>query len=68
MKFTFIIAAIAAPLELGLTYISLRRFGFIGVAWSQVITSLVALILNFFFVQIAMNQNFTAKQSSQATE
>ena len=56
MKYTFIIAALSAPVELGLTYFSLQRFGFIGVAWSQVITALFALVLNILFVQIAIRE------------
>lgn len=61
MNFTFIIAALSTPLELGLTYFSLQRFGFIGVAWSQVITSLFILALSIIFVQIAMKQKFAIK-------
>ena len=63
MKFTFIIAALSTPVELGLTYFSLQRYGFIGVAWSQVITSLFILILNLIFVHIAMKQNFAKPQN-----
>ena len=64
MKFTFIIAALSTPVELGLTYFSLQRYGFMGVAWSQVITSLFILILNLIFVNVAMKQTFAADQTS----
>jgi O-antigen/teichoic acid export membrane protein len=69
MKYTFIIAALSAPLELALTYFSLQRYGFMGVAWSQVVTSLFVLILNILFVQIAIRKQMNISgQSADAQE
>lgn len=69
MKYTFIIAALSAPLELALTFFSLQRYGFMGVAWSQVVTSLFVLVLNILFVQIAIRKQMnTIGQSADVQE
>lgn len=68
MNYTFIIAALSAPVELGLTFISLKHYGFIGVAWSQVITALFALILHIIFIQTALRKQTENRGNPATTE
>ncbi len=66
INYTFIIALISAPIELILTYFSLRDYGFTGVAWSQVIIGAIVFILTTIFGKIAMTQRFGKRDQELA--
>jgi O-antigen/teichoic acid export membrane protein len=65
MKYNFIAVAITTPVGVMLSYFLLQRYGTIGVAWAQVLASVVTFILVLLISRIALRRHF--KQVSLAS-
>jgi len=58
VHYNFVAVTITTPLGLIMSYIMLQHYGVSGVAWAQVGTSIITLIIMLLFCQIAIKQAF----------
>ncbi len=64
MHYNFIIVAISTPVGLVLSYLLLNKFGIIGVAWSQVSTNIITLVLVLIGISMAFKRTFGSSRQS----
>ncbi|MEJ5311261.1 MAG: oligosaccharide flippase family protein [Anaerolineae bacterium] len=58
MRYNFVVVAITTPIGLTLSYLFLRQFGVIGVAWAQVGVSIAQFLLVLGAIRLAMQRAF----------
>lgn len=56
MHYTFTIAAISTPIGLSLSFFLLQALGLVGVAWAQVGTAVLILVLSYIAMRIALGR------------
>jgi len=61
MKYNFIVVAITTPIGLLLSYLLLQSIGITGVAWAQVITAALGLIMTVFYYKKALLKHYSGK-------
>jgi len=58
VRYSFIAVAVSTPAGLLLSYVLLRRLGIPGVAWAQVLASLVNLAMMIALMRLALRRSF----------
>jgi len=61
MKYNFIVVAITTPIGLLLSYLLLQSIGITGVAWAQVITAALGLIMTIYYYKKALLKHYSGK-------
>ncbi len=64
MHYTFTVAAISTPIGLVLSFIMLQQFELMGLAWAQVINSLLIFTLILIAIKIALKREFRHDRES----
>jgi O-antigen/teichoic acid export membrane protein len=58
VKYNSLSVMISTPMSLIVTFIFLSKFGVVGVAWAQVVLSLVSLCINITFISIVLRKAY----------
>lgn len=60
VRYNVMAVAVATPLGFVLSYVWLRRFGMVGLAWAQVVTALCTLCIQLVQARIGLRRSFLA--------
>ena len=66
-KYNFLMACITTPIGLVFSYIALTHFGILGVAWAQVGTGALSLLLFIGMAHYVLNHHYQQEQPRSST-